>query len=544
MKIEAIDGALLKKLFEYGAKNLEIYKKNVDELNVFPVPDGDTGTNMSLTFSHSVGELEKLDQKDLYAVAKTASSGALIGARGNSGVILSQLLRGFASGCKGKKNLDVPGMASVVRSAADAAYKAVMKPTEGTILTVAREMAEFAVAHQDDYDDLTVFTKAILDQGKDALSRTPDMLPVLKEAGVVDAGGQGLIFVLEGAYKGLIGQELSEKVHLNVSDRERFVDDSAMRPEDITFGYCTEFIIKDAPEGDADALRAYLGTIGDCVLVIKDDDIIKVHVHTDHPGKAFEKGLSYGALIRMKVDNMREMLGVDDADAQSGTPAADEKPVPYGFIAVSPGEGLTAMFHDLGITRVISGGQTMNPSTEDFLSEINKVNAEHIFIFPNNGNIIMAANQAQEISDKQVHVVPTKTIPQCVTAMLAFNAEAPWESNDNAMKAVIGGVKTGEVTYAVRDTKIDGLTIKKNDIIGIYDGEILTKGQDVNTVTQTLLEKMTDDESELISIYYGQDVDEDNADALAQKLEAVFDECDIEVNDGGQPLYYYIVSVE
>jgi len=542
MKIKKIDGALLKKMFEYGAKNLEIFKKTVDELNVFPVPDGDTGTNMSLTFSHSVGELEKLDNDQLYAVAKTASSGALIGARGNSGVILSQLLRGLAEGCKGRETLDVEGLARVVRAAADAAYKAVMKPTEGTILTVARMMAEYADVHYEDFTDIDGFMGAVIDKGREALSKTPEMLPVLKEAGVVDAGGQGLVFILEGAYKGLMGQELSEEVHLNAGDRDRFVDDSNMRPEDITFGYCTEFIVKDAEDADEDALRAYLNTIGDCVLVIKDDDIIKVHVHTDHPGKAFEKGLTFGALIRMKVDNMREMLGV--SDEKDDAPAADEPPVPYGFVAVSPGEGLTELFKEMGISRVISGGQTMNPSTEDFLSEIKKINADQIFLFPNNGNIIMAANQAQLMSEKNVHVIPTKTIPQCVTAMLTFNGEEPWEVNDNEMKRVIEGVKTGEVTYAVRNTTIKGMTIEKGDIIGICDGEILVKGKDVTAVTSSLLEKMADDEAELISIYYGQEVAEEDAHALAEILEEDFEDCDIEINRGGQPLYYYIVSVE
>ena len=314
------------------------------------------------------------------------------------------------------------------------------------------------------------------------------------------------------------------------------------RSEDITFGYCTEFIVKDAEDADEDALRAYLNTIGDCVLVIKDDDIIKVHVHTDHPGKAFEKGLTFGALIRMKVDNMREMLGV--SDEKDDAPAADEPPVPYGFVAVSPGEGLTELFKEMGISRVISGGQTMNPSTEDFLSEIKKINADQIFLFPNNGNIIMAANQAQLMSEKNVHVIPTKTIPQCVTAMLTFNGEEPWEVNDNEMKRVIEGVKTGEVTYAVRNTTIKGMTIEKGDIIGICDGEILVKGKDVTAVTSSLLEKMADDEAELISIYYGQEVAEEDAHALAEILEEDFEDCDIEINRGGQPLYYYIVSVE
>lgn len=539
MKTQIIDGNLLKKMFEYGAKNLEIYKKTVDELNVFPVPDGDTGTNMSLTFSHSVSELEKMTGISLYSVAKTASSGALIGARGNSGVILSQLLRGLAEGCKDKEELDIKGLGMAIRAAADAAYKAVMKPTEGTILTVAREMAEFAMDNYDRYDNLDDYLENIISYGKKALAKTPEMLPVLKEAGVVDAGGQGLIFIMEGAYKGMTNQELSQEVHLNISDRERFVDDSNMRPEDITFGYCTEFIVKDAAEADDNELREYLNTIGDCVLVIKDDDIIKVHVHTDHPGKAFEKGLTYGALIRMKVDNMREMLGVSDEEGEEMEPAK-----PYGFVAVSPGDGLTNLFKDLGITRVISGGQTMNPSTQDFLDEIEKTNAEEIFLFPNNSNIIMAANQAQAISEKHVHVIPTKTIPQCVTAMLTFQPEVDWEENEKNMLEVIPTVKTGEVTFAVRDTKINGLKIAKNDIIGIFGGEIVVKGDDVSEVTKELLDKMVDEDSELVSVYYGSDVVEDDAEALVEELEEKFEDCDVEINEGGQPLYYYIVSVE
>lgn len=539
MKTQIIDGNLLKKMFEYGAKNLEIYKKTVDELNVFPVPDGDTGTNMSLTFSHSVSELEKMTGISLYSVAKTASSGALIGARGNSGVILSQLLRGLAEGCKDKEELDIKGLGQAIRAAADAAYKAVMKPTEGTILTVAREMAEFAMDNYDRYDNLDDYLENIISYGKKSLAKTPELLPVLKEAGVVDAGGQGLIFIMEGAYKGMTNQELSQEVHLNISDRERFVDDSNMRPEDITFGYCTEFIVKDAAEANDNELREYLNTIGDCVLVIKDDDIIKVHVHTDHPGKAFEKGLTYGALIRMKVDNMREMLGVSEEEAEDKEPAK-----PYGFVAVSPGAGLTNLFKDLGIIRVISGGQTMNPSTQDFLDEIEKTNAEEIFLFPNNSNIIMAANQAQAISEKHVHVIPTKTIPQCVTAMLTFQPEVDWEENEKNMLEVIPTVKTGEVTFAVRDTKINGLKIAKNDIIGIFGGEIVVKGDDVAEVTKELLDKMVDADSELVSVYYGSDVAEDDAEALVEDLEEKFEDCDVEINEGGQPLYYYIVSVE
>lgn len=542
MKITKIDGATLREMFEYGAKNLEIHKKDVDELNVFPVPDGDTGTNMSMTFSNSIRELEKEEKDDVYSIAKTASNGALIGARGNSGVILSQILRGVASAFKGKKVIYLSDAAQAVISARDTAYKAVMKPTEGTILTVIREMAEFTEAHQKEYDDILAFLQDVLAQGKSALERTPEMLPVLKEAGVVDSGGQGLIYISEGVVKALAGEKLEKEVNLGLSDRERFVDDSNMKPEDLTYGYCTEFIIKHAQDADENALRDYLSSIGDCVLVIKDDDLIKVHVHTDHPGKAFEKGLSLGALTRMKVDNMREMLGVPDEEDREE--AANADPVPYGFVAVSPGDGLTAIFKDLGITRVISGGQTMNPSTEDFMSEINKINADHIFLFPNNGNIIMAANQAEDIADKPVHVIPTKNIPQCVSAMLSFNPDADWEENDKAMKDALASVKAGEVTYAVRDTTINGHAIEKGDIMGITNGDITTTGKDIDTVTDELIGSMIDEDSGLISVYYGEDVTEDDAKAFVAKLEDKYEDCDVELNRGGQPLYYYIVSVE
>lgn len=540
MEISSINGETLKKMLTYGAENLEINKKIVDELNVFPVPDGDTGTNMSLTFSHAVEDFDKIEKPTLYTVAKTASSGALIGARGNSGVILSQLLRGVAESCKDKEALDISGVAGMFEAAADAAYKAVMKPTEGTILTVARAMGDYAADHTEDYTSLEQFVKDILEAGKKALAKTPDLLPVLKEAGVVDAGGQGLVFIIEGAYLALTNQKLSKEINLKRSDRERFVDDSHMKPEDITYGYCTEFIVKDAADADENALRDYLGTIGDSIVVVKDDDIIKVHVHTDHPGKAFEKGLALGQLTRMKVDNMREMVVPDHVDEE----AADEPEKEYGFVAVAPGPGLAAIFEDLGIDRVISGGQTMNPSTQDFLDEIKTLNAKHIFLFPNNSNIIMAANQAKAISDKNIDVILSKTIPQCVTAMMEFDADASPEENEEAMNEAISRVKSGEVTFAVRDTKINGLKIKKNDIIGIEGGEIVVKGKDIEKVTAELIGSMVDEDSELISVYYGADVDEEQAGLLADDLEETYDDYDVEFSNGGQPLYYYIVSVE
>ena len=537
MKTQTIDGEMLIKMFRYGARNLEINKKIVDELNVFPVPDGDTGTNMSLTFTHSVSEFDKIEILNVYSVAKTASSGALIGARGNSGVILSQLLRGFAEGCKGQDYLDIELLGNAIKLASDVAYKAVMKPTEGTILTVAREMAEFAMAKINEYDELEAYLSDVIKQGKATLQKTPEMLPVLKEAGVVDAGGQGLICIVEGALKALMNEELGGEMEIHLSSGDKFVDDSYMKPEDITFGYCTEFIIKNASAVDDVELREYFNTLGDCVLVIKDDAIVKVHLHTDHPGLALERAVSLGSLTRLKIDNMREQF-------EGKETKKEEPPIPYGFIAVSPGEGLTKLFKDLGVTRVISGGQTMNPSTQDFLNEVDQLNAETIFIFPNNSNIIMAAKQASEISDKRVHVIPSKTIPQCIASMLAFSPEAQPDENDQAMTAAIANVATGEVTYAVRDTKINGLKIKKSDVIGITGGEIKFTGKSIQKVTEDLLNAMVDEDSELISIYYGNDVSEDEANVLANEISEVFEDCDVEIHEGGQPLYYYIVSVE
>ncbi|WP_414732159.1 DAK2 domain-containing protein [Acetobacterium carbinolicum] len=537
MKTQTIDGEMLIKMFRYGAKNLEINKRIVDELNVFPVPDGDTGTNMSLTFSHSVSEFDKIEKLNVYSVAKSASSGALIGARGNSGVILSQLLRGFAEGCKAREDLDIPSLAGALKLASDVAYKAVMKPTEGTILTVAREMGEFAMAKYSTYDNLENFMTDVIAHGKVTLKKTPDLLPVLKEAGVVDAGGQGLICIVEGALKALLNEELGVELEIKPSNLDKFVDDSHMKPEDITFGYCTEFIIKEAEEVDEGELRTYLNTLGDSVVVVKDDAIVKVHLHTDNPGLALERAGSLGGLIRIKIDNMREQFAAKGKKA-------DDTLIPYGFIAVSPGEGLTKLFKDLGVTRVIAGGQTMNPSTQDFLNEVDKLNAQTIFIFPNNSNIIMAAKQASEISDKQVHVITSKNIPQCIAAMLAFSPETAAAANASAMSEAIKQVATGEVTYAVRDTKINGLKIKKSNVIGISGGEIKFTGKNIEDVTKELLSDMVNADSELISIYYGKDVSEDDANALSEELADRFEECDVEMHYGGQPLYYYIVSVE
>ncbi len=546
MNNQKIDGKTLQKMFEFGARHLERNKDIVDELNVFPVPDGDTGTNMSLTFSHSVSEFSKIENFNLYNVTKTASSGALIGARGNSGVILSQLLRGFSEGCKNKESLSAEDISNALKQASNVAYKAVMKPTEGTILTVAREMSEFAIESYKTFDDLGAFLEAILKQGKLSLLKTPELLPVLKEANVVDAGGQGLIYILEGALKAFNNEELGYDISPIVSQNnqlkalshlDKFVDDSHMKAEDITFGYCTEFIINNAVDLVEESFREQLNKLGDSIVVVKDDEIVKVHLHTDNPGLALENALHFGQLTRIKIDNMRD---------QFAAIAKESKPplIPYGFIAVSPGPGLTNIFNDLGITRVISGGQTMNPSTQDFLNEIDNLSAETIFLFPNNGNILMAAEQAATISDKQVFVIPSKTMPQCISAMLMFSAEQDPLTNQKAMNEAIYDVTTGEVTFAIRDTKINGLKIKKNNIIGLTNGEIKHTGKNCEEVTRNLLKTMVGEESELISIYYGQDITKETATHLYDTLVDEFEDYDIELQYGGQPLYYYIVSVE
>ena len=528
MTVTSINGDLLREMFERGAQNLSANRHIVDELNVFPVPDGDTGTNMYLTFSNSVKELSKLTDLSLYAVAKTASSGALIGARGNSGVILSQLLRGVARSCKNKTALDITGIAEAITMAATQAYKAVMMPTEGTILTVAREMGEFADAHALEYDDMAAFLADVLDTGKKALAKTPDLLPVLKEAGVVDAGGQGLIFILEGMMSVITGEPLADG-----PEQPAETAPAAEPEEDETAGYCVKYTILGIESGAIEKHQAYLSVIGKAKNPVIGAEGVSFHVDTDHPGKAVEKAVKAGPVTDIAIVN--KQLKREEAPGEA---------VPYGFVAVSPGEGLTQIFKEVGVQGVISGGQTMNPSTEDFLAEIKKINAEHIFVFPNNGNIIMAANQAKEMSEKNVHVIPTKTIPQCVSTMLAFDPDAAWDDNEARMNDVLQNVACGEVTYAVRDTKIGGKKIAKGDIIGIFQKDIVAVGRDVAGVTKDLLSEMVTDESEFISLYYGSDVSDDEANALRADLEAAYPDCDVEVGLGGQPLYYYFVAVE
>ena len=552
---------MLRKMFLSGAKNLEIKKNWINELNVFPVPDGDTGTNMTLTIMSAAAEVNKLMNPSVEDLSKAISSGSLRGARGNSGVILSQLLRGFTKVIRDYEVLDGQILAEAMQKAVETAYKAVMKPKEGTILTVAKAMADKAMEIEDK-EDLAKFLADVLHEGDEALARTPELLPVLKEAGVVDSGGQGLMAVVHGAVDSFNGLEIdlnfvSPEVQLhNVSQ--------PISTDEITFGYCTEFIVKldkEFTEEDEDNMKSYLASLGDSLVFVAGDDIVKVHVHTNHPGKAFEKGLEYGQLTRMKVDNMREehkerLFKAEEVQAARAREAGEklskdaevEVETPFkknAFISVTVGDGLAEVFRELGADVVIEGGQTMNPSTDDMLNAIQKAHAENVFILPNNKNIILTANQAKDLTkDCNVHVIPTRTIPQGITAVVNFIPDNSPEDNASAMAEEIKYVKSGEVTYAVRDTKIDGIEIKSGDIMGIGDEGIMSVGPDVSDVVMDMLSKLTDEDSELISIYNGEDFSDEDAEALRERISEAYPDIDIEVNHGGQPVYYVILSVE
>lgn len=551
---KTIDARVLSRMFLAGAKNLEAKKEWINELNVFPVPDGDTGTNMTMTIMSAAAEVGSLGNPDMETLAKAISSGSLRGARGNSGVILSQLLRGFTKSVKDKKELDAPAIAAAMEKGVETAYKAVIKPKEGTILTVAREAASRASLIADETEDLDTFFQDIIGHAEDVLSRTPDMLPVLKEAGVVDSGGQGLLEVFKGAYDGFLGKEIdySQFEHGHSSAVTR-IDKQA--EEEIKFGYCTEFIILlDNPmsEDCEHEFKKFLMSIGDSIVLVADDDIVKVHVHTNHPGQAIEKALTFGALSRMKIDNMREEHHeklIKDAEKlareQKEQERASEPEKEAGFICVSAGKGMTDIFKELGADYLIEGGQTMNPSTEDMLNAIARVNAKTVYIFPNNKNIILAANQARDLTeDKEVVVIPTRTVPQGITAMITFVPEKSSDENTESMLQAISRVKTGQITYAVRDTRIDDKEIHEGDIMGIGDHGLLAAGSDRLDVAKETIAQMVDEESEVISIYYGADIDETEADELASEIEEEYPDCDVEVNCGGQPIYYYVISVE
>ena len=539
-------------MFLAGAKNLEVKKEWINELNVFPVPDGDTGTNMTLTIMSAVKEVNNLEDIQMTSLAKAISSGSLRGARGNSGVILSQLLRGFTKGIRDLEELDAVALARAVDKGVETAYKAVMKPKEGTILTVARGVADKALELAEDAEDLQTFLEDVLEEGRRVLAKTPDMLPVLKEAGVVDSGGQGLMVVLEGAFDAFMGKEVD--LTFDGGESAKVVKITPQAEADIKFGYCTEFIIvlnKEFTAEDEVDFKAYLSSLGDSIVCVADDEVVKIHVHTNDPGLAIQRALTYGSLSRIKIDNMREEHQeklIKDAEkiaAQQAEEAAKAPKKEVGFISVSIGEGFGQIFRDLGVDYLIEGGQTMNPSTEDMLNAIDKVNAEHIFILPNNKNIILAANQAKALTkDKDIIVIPTKTVPQGITAVINYVPEKSVEDNEKDMTEEITRVKTGQITYAVRDTHIDDKEIHEGDIMGIGDHGMLAVGKEVAAVAKETVEQMVDDETELISIYYGEGFTEEEAEKLAGELEEQYDYCDVEVNCGGQPIYYCIISVE
>ena len=553
MATKTINAELLTKMFLAGAANLEAKKEFINELNVFPVPDGDTGTNMTLTIMSAAKEVSALSEPDMLSVSKAISSGSLRGARGNSGVILSQLLRGFTKEIREHKEIDVEILAAACERATATAYKAVMKPKEGTILTVAKGSAEKARELAETTDDLEVFIEAVIEEAKNVLAKTPDMLPVLKEAGVVDSGGQGLLEVMNGAYDAFLGKEIDYSA-IEASSGTTMVKPGAQAQADIKFGYCTEFIImteKEFTEKDETEFKAYLESIGDSIVCVADDDIVKIHVHTNDPGLAIQKALTYGQLSRMKIDNMREehqeklIKEAEKLVAEQKAAAPKEPRKSVGFIAVSIGSGMNEIFKELGVDYIIEGGQTMNPSTEDMLTAIDHVNADHIFILPNNKNIILAANQAQSLTkDKDILVIPTRTVPQGITAVINYMPDADVDTNEEAMLEGIKAVKTGQVTYAVRDTHIDDKEIHEGDIMGIGDDGILSVGPSVEGSVKEMLEIMADEDTELISLYYGEDVQEEDAERLAEEIADLYPDADVDMHSGGQPIYYYVLSVE
>lgn len=565
MEITSINSKLLARMFLAGAKNLDSKKDWINELNVFPVPDGDTGTNMTMTIMSAAKEVSSLTNPTMAELAKAISSGSLRGARGNSGVILSQLFRGFCKVIKEYDEIDVTILCEACQKAVETAYKAVMKPKEGTILTVAKGAAEKALELSDDTEDVVTFVEEVIKQAEYVLDQTPEMLPVLKQAGVVDSGGQGLVQVLKGAYDALIGKEIDYTIE-GAPTGAAPAKISAETEAEIKFGYCTEFIIVlNAPMSDNEehAYKVFLESIGDSIVVVADDEIVKIHVHTNDPGLALQKALTFGSLSKIKIDNMREehqeklikdsqkLAAQQKAEEEAYEAAqADEKinnmpAKEMGFVSVSIGEGMNEVFRGLGVDYLIEGGQTMNPSTEDMLNAIEHVNAKTVFILPNNKNIIMAANQAVDlVEDKQIIVIPTKTIPQGITALVNYIPDHSAEENKEQMMAEIENVKTGQVTYAVRDTEIDGKTIKQNDFMGIGDKSILSVGTDLRATTLEMVDAMVDEDSAIVSIYFGSDSDEDSANELAAAIEEKYPDVEVEVNDGGQPIYYYVISVE
>lgn len=557
MIIKTMDASFVRKCFLAGANAIDAKKEVINDLNVFPVPDGDTGTNMTMTIMSAAKEVAALENPDMKSLGKAISGGSLRGARGNSGVILSQLLRGFTKEVSKVDEVDVDVLTKAFERAVESAYKAVMKPKEGTILTVARGGADKALELNGRTDNIAEFMNSVIMHMRDVLDQTPELLPVLKEAGVVDSGGEGLVTVLEGAYTALIGKEVKidvEPAATPVKKPSMGADAGVVAEADIKFGYCTEFIIMlEKPFGRKEEMefKAFLESIGDSIVCVADEEIVKIHVHTNDPGLAIQKALTYGSLTRMKIDNMREEHHervIKNASEMAEQQKQEEKKVEFkenGFISVSVGDGLTDLFHELGVDEVIEGGQTMNPSTEDILGAIEKIPAKNIYILPNNGNIVLAAEQAKDLTkDKAVHVIPTKNIPQGIAAMINFVEGFTPEQNEEAMTEALSEVKSGQVTYAVRDTVIDGKEIKAGNIMGLSDKTIEVVGTDVVDTTIDLLKKMMDEESELITIYYGEEGTKEDAEKIAKAIEGIDDEMEVEIQYGGQPIYYYFVSVE
>ncbi len=553
MTVKTIDALQIKKCFLAGAATIQAKKEYINELNVFPVPDGDTGTNMTMTIMSAANEVSALENPNMEELCKAISSGSLRGARGNSGVILSQLLRGFTKVIRETNEIDVKTMVLAFERAVDSAYKAVMKPKEGTILTVAKGGAQKAVEIGDTCEDLVEFFGIVIPAMREVLDQTPEMLPVLKEAGVVDSGGEGLVTILEGAYDALLGKEIAYEMNTEPTPIEKRVNvaGSDVSTGDIKYGYCTEFIIilnKSFVTKDEIELKQYLEGIGDSIVCVADEDIVKIHVHTNDPGLAIQKGLSYGELSRMKIDNMREEHNERFGQSTQTSEVKETANVPrkeVGFISVSAGEGLSNLFRELGTDVIIEGGQTMNPSTEDILEAVAQINADHIFIFPNNSNIILAANQAKDLTeDKNIIVIPTKNIPQGIAAMINYIDGNSVEDNEEAMSEAMQEVKVGQVTYAVRDTSIDGKEIHQGDIMGLSDKTIETVGSDVKQTTIDLILNMVDDETGLVTIYYGEDSSEEQAEEIADVIRQENEDVEVETEYGGQPIYYYFVSVE
>ena len=564
MEIQHLDAALIRKAFLAAASELEANKEWINELNVFPVPDGDTGTNMTLTIMTAAQDVAALDEPDIKKLCKTISSGSLRGARGNSGVILSQLLRGFTKEIAESREITVKVLSAAMVRATETAYKAVMKPKEGTILTVARAMSTRASEIADQYTDIVAFAEEIITAGDDALEKTPELLPVLKQAGVVDSGGQGLMVVMKGALKGMTGKAAEfSAAEPSVSGGQEHVsvDTSSLDTSEITFGYCTEFIVNleaPLPDEEVEKFKDYLSSLGDSIVCVASDEFVKVHVHTNDPGLAIQKGLSYGPLSRMKIDNMREehnerlIKNASQIAARDKQKAEEEKKrkaqeerKPYGFISVCAGEGLEEIFRGIGVDTMISGGQTMNPSTQDVLNAVAEVNADTIYVLPNNKNIILAAEQARDlVKDRKVIVVPTTNIPQGINAMISFMPEADAGENLENMKDAAASLKTAQITYAVRDTSIDGFEIHEGDIMAIGDHGMLTVEKTVGDAVKGALKGITGEDTELITLYYGADVAQEDAEKLCAEITELYPDAEVELNYGGQPVYYYFVSAE